>query len=420
MKSISEGLGFEKLVTLASTEPRTVAEQKTIKKTPEVERVSPEELEYAYIKHAITFNSINKSLQTIMTAGWELRCKDEKIKKFFENFIEKVGEVGENVTFEEILESIFKYQMIYGNSYLETVLGKNTKNPNNIVDLVILDPKRIDYVKLSDGKIALDKFGKPMGYIQKWPFEVDVRDKGDPIPLGSNLSLNQNEIFLLPERICHFKLHTYGDRFYGLGIIEPGYKSILYEMVIKKAHANSMDQKGEGVFIDYVGDTFHEPTPQQITNAVENMKKFKSNRYFAFPYWHNIQSIETKFNSILESLKYLREDIGASLGMPMAFATGSGEKTNRATLATQHRFLTLTLNDMVSKTLAVLKKNIFKRICKFNHFDEVPEIIWGHIGVEEINEKAKRIISYVDKEIITSDEAKPYVIKSEKLELKEE
>lgn len=415
MRSISQGLGFEKTINLVSAEP--VAKQKTIKQTPEIERVDPAELEYAYIKHPITFNAINKSVQSIMSAGWKLECGDQVVLDYFENFIENVGNVGEDVTFEEVLESLFKYQMIYGNAYIETVLGKNTNSLDNIVDLVILDPKRIDYAKLSDGNIAIDLYGKPMGYVQNLPFEIDNTELGDKIPEGSGISVESNTIFLNPSRICQFKLYTYGDRFYGQGLIEAGYKSIIYETMIKKAHTNSIEQKGEPPIIDYVGDEFHPPTPQQIDNARNVMKEFKYNKYFAFPYWHRIEPLNYKTNDvIINSMKYLREDIGASLGMPMAFATGSGESTNRSTLTTQHLFLTFTLNDIVKKTLSTLKKYVFKRICKFNNFKEVPNIVWGYIGVEEMNEKSKRIVEYAKSGIITPTEARNYAIESERLE----
>lgn len=417
MRSISQGLGFEKLITLAEALPvAEVPEPKTLKETPIIERVDPEELEYAYVKHPIIFNSINKSTQSIMSAGWEIRANDPKVLDFFKKFVEDVGKVGEKVTFDEILESLFQYQMIYGRAFLETVLGKNTPDPNNIVDLVILDPKRMDYAKKSADKIALGKYEEPIGYTQTIPYDIDTTGLGDPIPEGSEISLLANQIFLLPKRITQFKLYTFGDRFYAQGLVEPAYKSIIYEMMIKKSHANSIRQRGSAPFVDYVGDTFHEPTPGQITGAVENLKRLKSNMYLAFPYWHNIKPLESRPNPLIpETLQYLREDIGASLGMPMAFATGSGEKTNRATLATQHLFLTFTLNDIVKRTISTLRKSVFRRICKYQKFKEVPEIVWGHIGVEEINEKADRITKYVKEGILSPEDVREFALRSERL-----
>ena len=101
--------------------------------------------------------------------------------------------------------------------------------------------------------------------------------------------------------------------------------------------------------------------------------------------------------------------------MPMALATGSGENTNRSTLATQQLFLTFGLNSLVTRTVASIKKFIFKRISDYNGFSEVPEIVWGTIAIEEMNDKAKRLNEYVKSGILTPDEIKKYVNKSEKL-----
>jgi len=63
----------------------------------EIERIDPVELEYAYVKHPIVFNAINKATQAIMTAGWDLKSKDQKTREYFENFINQIGKVGANL-----------------------------------------------------------------------------------------------------------------------------------------------------------------------------------------------------------------------------------------------------------------------------------------------------------------------------------
>lgn len=414
MKFIGEVLGVEKTITLAEAEPEEVPAQVTYKSTPEEERISSEELERAYRKDSITKSAIFKATQAIMAAGWKLQCEDPKILEFFQNFIEKVGKVGERVTFDEILESIFKYQMIYGSAYLETVLGKYTNNLNNIVDLVILDPKRIDYAKDAKGTIVLDKYGMPIGYTQKLPYGVSTEGKGDPFP--KEISRGTNLIFLNPKRVCHFKFDTVGDRFYGIGLVEPAYTSILRKMNIELAQANSIFQRGTSPVIDYVGDEFHEPTPQQIDNATKKMVKLQHNRYMAFPKWHKLETIEMRDTGAVDrALAYLRENQTASLMTAMAIATGSGERTNRATLSTQLKFMEFALNGLVRKTLSTIRKYIFSRICIFHKFGEVPRIVWGNISVEEVNDKAKRIVDYVDKGIISPDDVKDFALESEGL-----
>ncbi len=403
---------FKKSLALARSSSSDSASI-SIKATPTVVRVAPEELEQVYISDPVCFNSINKGTQMIMAANFSLLGDTDN---YFENFLNNIGSVGEPITFTELLEAIFKYQMLYGNAYVELVFDKRTDS--RVVDLFLMDPKRVDYAKDSSKKIALDKYGRPVGYTLKVPYGESTSNRGDTIPkeYENKVSLDNNQLFLLPKRVCHFKLYTYGDRFYGLGLIEPGYKSTLYKGNIEKAQANAIYQRGNYPIVAGVGDPEHEPTPQDITDSLDQLVKLKFNRYTAFPYWVKPFVLETKQSEVVnDTLEYLRLNQTASLGMPVPFATGAGEKTNRATLTNQQKFLEFTLYDIVNKTLSTIRKYIFKPICFYNHIKEVPSMKWGDIQAEERNEKAKRITSYVNAGIINPSEAKEFVKKSEGL-----
>lgn len=400
-------------MTLAKTfaEPGGVA----VKATPEVIRVDPAELEQTFISDPVCFNSINKATQMIMAGGYELISDTDD---YFKNFFGEIGDVGEDITFDELLESIFRYQMIYGNAYVELVFDKRTDS--KIVDLFLIDSKRMDYAKGSAGKIALDKYGKPIGYALKLPWNVSAVGKGDKIPEEhrNKISLDQNQIFMLPRRICHFKLYTYGDRFYGLGLVEPAHKSTLYKKNIEEAQANSIYQRGSYPVIAYVGDETHEATPQDIDAVLSNLVKLKHDRYMAFQHWVKVGALDVKHSDVIDqTLEYLRLNQTSALGMPAAFATGAGEKTNRATLTNQQKFLEFTLQDIVCKTLSTIRKYILKPICFYNHVKEIPDIKWGDIQAEERNAKAKRLTEYVRRGILETKEVNAFAKKSEGLEI---
>jgi len=412
MGFISQLLGEKKIHELAT---RTFPEQVGVKATPGIEDLPEDmyELERAYKKDPVAFNSINKAVQMIMAAGYEFRAENENTKNQFEEFFANIGNVGEDITFDELLEAIFRYEMIYGNAFVEIVFNKKM---NRVVDLALFDPKRMDYAKSSEGKIALDKYGKPVGYTLKLPY--GVVGKSDPIPKEheGKISLSNNMIFILPQRVCHFKLYTVGDRFYGIGMIEPAYKSIVRKMNIEEAQTNSIYSRGTYPVVAYVGDQMHEPTPQDIENVLQNLVKLKHDRYFAFQHWVKVEPLEVKQSDIVDqTLEYLRLNETASLGMPMAFATGAGEKTNRATLNNQQKFLEFTLNDIVKKTMSTFRKYILKRISFYNGFGDVPYLKWGKVGTEEVSEKSERIVKYVKNGIITEQEAKEIIKRLEEL-----
>lgn len=405
-----------KSVILSLDSKNEIPAQISIKATPETEDLPTDmaELERAYKRDPIAFNSVNKAVQMIMASGYEIIANSEEAKKYFISFFNNIGNVGEDITFDEVLEAIFKYQMIYGNAFVEIVFNKKM---DRIVDLVLVDPKRMDYAKDASSKIALDKYGKPVGYTLKLPYGVTA--KGDAIPeeFKNKVSLGSDQIFMLPQRICHFKLYTVGDRFYGVGLIEPAYKSIIRKMNIEEAQTNSIYSRGTYPVIATVGDEQHEPGPADIQSALDILTKLKHDRYISKPYWVKVDPLEVKQSDIVDTtLNYLRMNETSSLGIPMAFASGEGEKTNRATLNNQQKMMEFTLNDIVSKTLSTIRKYILKRISYYNGISEIPKIKWGDIGAEEINEKANRLVEYTKIGILTPEEIKEYVKKLEDLE----
>ena len=412
MGYIGNLLGNQVSRTLAVESEKAVP--MSMKETPNIGDLPLDmtELERAYSKDPICFNSINKHVQMIMAAGYEI-VGDKSVVKTFTDFFENIGDVGEDITIEELFNSIYKYQMIYGNAYIELVFNKKM---DKIVDLAIIDPKRMDYAKSAEGNIVLDRFGKPIGYMLSMPY--GTRAEGDTIPTiyRNKISKDSNQIFMLPERICHFKLYTVGDRFYGIGLVEPAYKSIVRKMNIEEAQTNSIYSRGTYPVIAYVGDATHEATPQDIDEVLKNLVKLKHDRYMAFQNWVRVEPVEVKQSDVVDqTLEYLRINETASMGIPMALATGAGEKTNRATLNNQQQFLEFTQKDIINKTLSTFSKYILKRISKYNKIKSVPEIRWGDVGSEEINEKAGRLLNYLNKGSLTVEEVRKFALKSEGL-----
>lgn len=412
------GAGYqEDVMTLGKSEKtdKTIPTTVQAPYPQDVQRISPWALETCYIFDPIIFNSINKNVQTIMAAGYRIECKDKKVEEWFNNFCDNVGQVGGDITFNELLETTFQNTMIYGRHYFETVLNKYQ---TDIVDLVSLDPKLMDYARDSMRRICVDKYGKPMGFTQNLPYGVDITDKGDPIPVGSGIVLINRQIFILPERIAYFKLYTYGNRFDGLGLIEPAYRSIVRKQNIEEAQANSIYARGTYPIVDYVGNENHFPTPNMVKSASEKLSEMAHNRYFALPYWHKLEPIEVKQSEVVDNtMKWLRESASASLGMPMAFATGSGEATNRATLGTLQKFMEFSLKDIVGRICAQFKAHVFKRICAYNNFKEIPDLIWGDIGAESIDDKATRLQNYVKVGCLDPKVVETFALESEKLNL---
>ena len=387
-----------------------------------VPRVSKVELRDDYLGDSIVFNSVNKNTQTIVAAGYELRCDGpdkEKVLEFFNKFLNiTLGDNGNDETWEEMIDSHFTKSQVYGDNYIERIYNKSR---TKIVDLLSLNSERMDYARDYRGNVLLNSKGNSVGYTQTLPASVDTTGKGDPLP--PDIRIIENMIFLRSERIAHFQLYPFGDGFESFGTIEPAHDDIIYKKNIEKANANMIVQRGLNPIIDYVGSPERFPTPKMIDHATTKLSQMNYKRYFAFPYWHNVKALEFKSSEVVnDTLKNFRENISASLGIPLALGTGVGEATNRSTLVTQQKFLELTLTDFVKRTISFFTRRIFRPISALEGFKSVPYLVWGDLGAENKDAKAKRLVDYANSKvgILPPEFVLKYVLKSEDLEVTEE
>lgn len=381
---------------------RQLTSQKLIKPIKPI--VDFADLEACWKSDALSFNAVNKSVQMIMAAGFKkfIHNRSGVVKKFKE-FFENIGEIGNDITFEELLESIFRDQIIYGNAFVEIVFDESD---TRILDLALIDPKRIDYAKSQENKIILDQNGKPIGYMVK--LEAGTYAEGDKIPKKYERVLKQDrtEVFILSKRICHFKLYTIGDKFYGIGLIEPAYKSGIYKKNIEKGQANSIYARGFSPMIALVGNERRMATPADIKGVLDKIKRLNYQQYDAFPDWVKIESVKLNETSMAkDALKDMRTDQIAALSAPQALVSGSGEATNRATLGDQRELWEFTLKDIVKKTMSHFKKYILKPIDEYNNYGGVPDTEWGEIRAENDEISIENIIKLLTaKNVLLSPE----------------
>jgi hypothetical protein len=207
-----------------------------------------------------------------------------------------------------------------------------------------------------------------------------------------------------------------GDGFYPIGLIEPIYKTSLRKLNIEEALANAIWRHGFPIMLATIGDSNHEPTPQQVTSILTKLKDVNFKQELSIPYYYDLKILEAKkAEKLREHLEYFKDQEIAGLGIPKPFATGGGEATNRATLASQSDMFQLTLRDIINKTVFSIQKYMFKPICDLEGFKEVPNIKWDLVGPDELNEQSKRMIEYVKANIFTTEEVKPLIKQSEQM-----
>ena len=376
-------------------------------------RVPKPDLEHIYFKDPLLFNSINKSTQMITAAGYRIAYTNKAEEKKFKEFLFNLGRVGEDYTWNELYYYIYWSQKVFGASWIELIWDEED---TQIIDLSRLDPKVMDYARNGDGIILLDENQKPIGYTQKLPYGVSSEGKGDEVPPAYNnvMSYGDDTIFLLPKRIALIKMYTAGDGLSFYGCIEPAYSSSTRKLLLEEAGTNSAYQRWMAPLIAYVGDDKHPATTQLSDQTLKTMQEMRYNTYSTFPSYVKLDVLSSNTTDALNDiLKYLRENQASGVGMPMAFATGAGEATNRATLNNQQSLLQFTLNDLAEKTGASITKYIFKPVAKSMGLNSYPIFITNKISTDEIEDKAERFVKYVQAGILDPEEARPIIMQME-------
>lgn len=385
---------------------------KISKKNPN--RIPKEQLEEIYFKDPLLFNSINKSQQMVTAAGYRIAYSNPTEKKIFLELFANLGKVGEDYTWDELYDYIYWAQPVFGGAWIELIWDKETDS--EIIDLSRLDPKVMDYARNGDGIVLLDEDQKPIGYTQKLPYGISAKGRGDDIPeeYEKLVRRQDNMIFLLPRRIALIKMYTGGDGLSFYGTVETVYSSSTRKLLLEDAGTNAAYQRWMAPLIAYIGDDKHPATVALANTTLKAMRAMKYDVYSTYPYYTKLEALNFNTTEALNDiLKYLRENQASGTAMPMPFATGAGEATNRATLNNQQALLEFTLNDLAKRTASSITKYILKPIAESKKLKTYPEFIPNKVSTDEVEDKAERFVKYVSVGILSPEEAKPIIMQME-------
>ena len=140
---------------------------------------------------------------------------------------------------------------MYGNGYLEIVIGENEEGNEDVIDLRVVNPVLIDFQRNQSNQIIF-KNGQPNNYIQFLPNVA--RTEKNVIPIKKEL-------------LVHLIFHRLGDDLFGMSIFEPALKSIERSMNVESAIAQAIWRHGFPQLSIAVGDPEHEPNKQQIDDV---------------------------------------------------------------------------------------------------------------------------------------------------------
>lgn len=406
-------------ITIENAFGRTVEMQTNVNlKEPVTESVEDEaprdiknrmkEFELAYKNDPVIYNSINDLVRIVMHPDHSLEGSN---KNTFNDFLKNVGFRGSTTHWREILEKIFKYQMIYGNAYLELLRDDD----GNIADIDIIDPKTMDFARNSRDEIVVDDFNRPVGFVHHVPNSHVGLKQVDPVP--DEVQLHGDDLFLKPERVVHFRMNSVGVGNFGIGLVEPIYKVTQYKQNLEQQLAQSALKHGTGILSATFGDINHQPTKENMNNILSKLAEANTNKGLVMPYYSNVEFLEAQnAEQFLSYLRYYIEQQIAGMGIPQPFGTGTGEQTNRATLGRQEHIMKMSLKHLVKNTTATIENQIFRVIADERNLGDFPRFRWEELALEELDAFAMRMERYARTNLITpTEEVRNHILRKEGL-----
>jgi len=378
-------------------------------------RVSREELENIYLTDPQAFNTVNKSRQLIMQAGYKIESVKKGIQGKYDDFFDNMGKIGMRTNLHQLLSYIHHDKLLFGAAYVERIYDREV---TEILDLKMIDPKLIDFARDKNGVIVVDKFQNPVGYTMEVG-NIDTRMMGDRPPrlqngISAEISKESSQIFLLSFRIAYFRMFPFGNRFEAVGIIEPAFKDIIRKHKIEDATANSIHNTAAYPIVGYVGDNQRAASQKVMDSTLSAMKNLSHSRYMVFQHPTKLETLEVKHSEQLDDvLRYFRGNQSAASGMALGFSIGTGEAINRSTLSTQERMLDISLDSEAESTAQEFKVMILDELNRVNKYGSPANISWGNVAAEEKDAKVGRLMSAVSNAVIAPEEARPYILRSE-------
>ena len=393
----------------------------TRSKDSTIKRIPRDELELAYSCDPINYNSVNKIVQMIMSGEYSIEAKSKRVETYFNMFTKRLGTNGSTMTWEALLESIYKNALVFGASFVENVFNKQN---NRVVEWDIIDSKKIDYAKDGQENIVINSNNECVGYFQLLCYNNTSESGEKKAAKNSKFVLPPtvqrpmafpNSIYLPKERVAQIKFSRVGDGFYPVGLIEPIYKTTIRKMNIEESYATSVYRYANPILRAKLGDLNHQPTPNQIKEVLQVLKNLNSKNEVSVPYYYDVDYLQpNNIEKMKENFNYFIQQQVAGLGIPYSMATGGSENANAASLGNQSSVFALTLKQIISSVTRYIEQEMFAVVSKYEGFKEIPKLKWNIDTGDELNDKASRIMKYSQAGMITySKDVENMIRKSE-------
>lgn len=339
-------------------------------------KVSYATLEQLYKKESWVRACIDAIQRTSISNGFRLVPLNED-KEFEEDgkakpILSLLAAPNSEDTFTDIISEIVIDLHLYGDAYLEIVLGKDGL------------PVALFNVYAPSMKILVDKHGKILGYLQ--------------LPRGSE---TKEPVVFAPHEIVHFKFPNPGNEVYGLSPLEslflPIETDLLAQTYNKKFFENHATPK---LHVDLGNCTLQQLKRTRMYFQKELQGSHNAHKTLVTEGGADINVIGTKPSDMefLNQRKFSRDEICSVLGVP-PIKIGISEDVNRASAAEHDKTFksekVIPLQRMIATKLNLRLISLFEAEVKFEFVE---------IDLRDAKEQAEIDEIYVRNNIVTVNE----------------
>jgi hypothetical protein len=287
-------LSLEKLIAITRRR-KSKGDVERLKKETQVQRKT----ELLYRMDPLIFAGVNRLRRAIASPRIYFSGPNTDDVETLETWAKTVNL--KKVLWEAILDII-----IYGYAVIEKV--KDSKG--NIVQLVTIDPKTVDWQKDSNNKILMDQNLNPVGLVQT----VD----------NEEIKFSMNEVILL-------NFFTLGPECLGISPLEPAFKPSWIRMNLEEAYGEALYRHGFPVIYFNIGDADHPVDAALIADAKKILRDLESAEELILPPWVKPGRLESKtpLAPVFELWVFLAGEVARALDNPVGFISPSGSTESK-------------------------------------------------------------------------------------------
>lgn len=339
-------------------------------------RVDPQKLCLLYIVEPTFFRAVNTYAHILSSLPYRVESESEQARKVVTDFCERVDLQGR-------IEEIVRHQGIIGNAFAELIRN----GAGHIADLLVVEnPETFDFIRDASGDIEFDQDGLPKGYEQKLSKEIHGRQ-------------------LSREDIVHFRLFTAPGIYWGIGLIEPLYKTALRKLNIEEALAEVAHKRSAPIAVFRMGVLEPQermPTAQERKDLEEMMANLKSQSYIFLPPYIGLDFKSPEgIERVVESLKHFNELMATGLGVPPTILglTDTPVGAARSADVAFERNIRAYLRSL-SRTF---EREVFARLLEQEGIEARVHLRWGDLSEPDKLSRARRLGVYARAGLLSPD-----------------